>query len=158
MVTSIPKTFSISISKLIDNYNENHRDTTRNIYKQLKDNPTITKEKRINIITETNTNPSLITKTILLWYDDLSENYHTQWEQTFQTNPKFEKENVSRQKMVKNGPNGYRKITYKRSLKRPKTIKTKLLQDCTNLPEPVPSSSQPPRNHGKESQPRDFPS
>lgn len=132
--------FDINLNeKLINNYIQEHREATREIYKQINDRLITQKENIINYHNQNRHEP--------LNYEENSDAYRkiTTLNRN-KLNPKFSKEKISRNKGVKVRTSN-KKVLHKQNLKRPKINKQKLLQDSTNPPDTGPSSSQPSRNH-----------
>lgn len=127
--------FDININEqLMNNYIQEHRDFTSEIYRQLNEKLITDKEKVITYHNKNREEP--------LQYDDDTDAYRKITTLTRnKLNPKFSKEKVVQDKGVK--IRTINRNLHKRNLKRPKTNQKKLLQGNTDYHDTGCTNSQP---------------
>lgn len=138
--------FDIDINqKLINNYIQEHRDTTKEIYKTLNEKLSQQKEHLIERHNERQDRHDPLT------YEPNADAYRKITTKTRnKLNPRFTKEKVTRNKNIKIKTTC--NVLHKQNLKRPRSNKKQLLQEPPDPPDPGNADGHTSGNNNNESQ------
>lgn len=136
--------FNIDINQtLLNNYIQEHRDSTKEIYKKLNEHLIDQKEQTINAHNKDKHDP-------LPYEPDTTVYRKNTTNARNKLNKRFSKEKAIADRKIKVKTKD--RLLHKRNLRRPKTNKVLLLQDSTNPPDPVDHTNQVPGNNNNQSQ------